>query len=865
MPFSVQQLVTTGPGDVERLLRLRPDVLLPPEPRDLRELAERLDDPGSVAAILHTADLAVLQAAEALQALGGRSGLNQLAALLDGDAQDGDTDADPAAHLGHVEGVLRWLADRALVRLDTAGDDPIVEASPGLAACFSWPLRLGLPAAGLHALQTAATLNGILSNLGLPRQTSKAAALTAVVELSRDADAVRAIAAQAPPHVADWLAWHCIAPQGGTLVADLGLGDNAHLPYGRADEGDDEGGLAALTGARFDPGAYRREQEAARWAADHGLVVPVGWGGEVQMPAEVALALRGSSYRAPFDPTPPAVRTHVVRADDVERESAASAAAFSEQASALLDLVARTPLPTLKAGGVGSRELTRLAKVLGTGVPEVRLVVETAWAAGLLEMGEAGVAPSARLATWRDQDPAQRFVALLRGWWRLGGVPTRVRDARRQLPALSAAMDCRLCAAARETLVSTLAGLPPGAAGDRTTVGELAVWSRPLLHAWEEDDAPPFTLTWREAELLGVVAVGALSTLGRRLLDEASDAGAQGRQGTDAATDALTATAAAMLPGTTDEAVFGSDHTVMATGAPSARVTRVLDAVADRESRGGAVVWRITPGSVRRALDEGATAEGLEHDLLAIARGGLPQPLRYLLQDVGRRHGLVRVRDVASCLRCDDPALLAQVAADRSLRRLGLRVLAPTVLVSAADARTTVEALRAAGYLPVAEDADGATILARGPATGTAGTVAKTGTPATAGERSAGERSAGERSAGERPAGRPARPDVAALAQALVRAGDPGLREPASLTEANVRRQAPHLSGAQARLLGHAVDTGTDVVIDYVAASGARTRRRVGDLALSGSTLYGWCHLRHDERFFSLSGIESVQPVAPTA
>src|SRR4051795_11669631 len=33
--------------------------------------------------------------------------------------------------------------------------------------------------------------------------------------------------------------------------------------------------------------------EAVRWAADHGLVVPVGWSGEVQMPAEVALALRG--------------------------------------------------------------------------------------------------------------------------------------------------------------------------------------------------------------------------------------------------------------------------------------------------------------------------------------------------------------------------------------------------------------------------------------------------------------------------------------------------------------------------------------------------------------------------------------------
>jgi hypothetical protein len=217
-----------------------------------------------------------------------------------------------------------------------------------------------------------------------------------------------------------------------------------------------------------------------------------------------------------------------------------------------------------------------------------------------------------------------------------------------------------------------------------------ARWLRPLAHVVAQDQDDPFATLWREAELLGVIAHGAITELGRLVL---ADDG-----------DGLRAHAAGLLPASADRATFGADLTVYVAGAPSARVSALLDSAADREGRGGAVTWRFSPASVRQALDEGATGDGLAAGLAAIATAGLPQPLRYLLADVARRHGNLRLTSATSCVRSDDEALLAEVACDRRLAKLGLRLLAPTVLASDAPLDQTLAALRKAGYFPVSDD-----------------------------------------------------------------------------------------------------------------------------------------------------------------
>lgn len=95
--------------------------------------------------------------------------------------------------------------------------------------------------------------------------------------------------------------------------------------------------------------------------------------------------------------------------------------------------------------------------------------------------------------------------------------------------------------------------------------------------------------------------------------------------------------------------------------------------------------------------------------------------------------------------------------------------------------------------------------------------------------------------------------------------GTPACGPPRAGTEAAVRQLAPRLAPSQAQLLAPAIDTGQDVVIGYLAASGSRTQRQIGDLILVGGAIHAWCELRQDERVFSVSRIESVRPALATA
>jgi predicted DNA-binding transcriptional regulator YafY len=86
----------------------------------------------------------------------------------------------------------------------------------------------------------------------------------------------------------------------------------------------------------------------------------------------------------------------------------------------------------------------------------------------------------------------------------------------------------------------------------------------------------------------------------------------------------------------------------------------------------------------------------------------VPQGLTYLIDDVARRHGQLRAGVASSFVRCEDPALLAQVIATPVAATLQLRLLAPTVAVSAAPIADVLAGLRGAGFAPAAEDSSGA-------------------------------------------------------------------------------------------------------------------------------------------------------------
>jgi hypothetical protein len=67
----------------------------------------------------------------------------------------------------------------------------------------------------------------------------------------------------------------------------------------------------------------------------------------------------------------------------------------------------------------------------------------------------------------------------------------------------------------------------------------------------------------------------------------------------------------------------------------------------------------------------------------------------------------VRTGPAACFVRSDDPALLSELARAKKTSRLGLRLVAPTVAVSARSVQEVTDALRAAGYLPAIEGPEG--------------------------------------------------------------------------------------------------------------------------------------------------------------
>jgi hypothetical protein len=156
-----------------------------------------------------------------------------------------------------------------------------------------------------------------------------------------------------------------------------------------------------------------------------------------------------------------------------------------------------------------------------------------------------------------------------------------------------------------------------------------------------------------------------------------------------------------------------ADLSVVVPGPPEPALAAELDVVAEPESAGGASVFRVTPASVRRALDVGYTATDLHSLFLRRSRTPLPQTLTYMIDDAARRHGGLRTGSAGSYLRSDDEALVAEVLADKRLSGLMLRPIASTVLVSPAQVARLLAALREAGFAPVAEDAGGAAVLSR--------------------------------------------------------------------------------------------------------------------------------------------------------
>lgn len=256
----------------------------------------------------------------------------------------------------------------------------------------------------------------------------------------------------------------------------------------------------------------------------------------------------------------------------------------------------------------------------------------------------ARMLPTERYDDWLAAPPAQRLLPLVATWAVVPEVFSHWPDEDDTPVALITPEDGE-AVDLRHAVLEALATLPAGhgvangrSARARTTalaaLIATAAWFRPTALAQGSWEAERVEATLAEAELLGVVAHGALTPIGHAVLGllragahrhfpavPGAGPSLRDRPALDDAVRQLSAALDALLPAPQTTARFQADLTAVVAGASALELTDLLAACADRESEGHAVVWRITPAAVRRALDSGWDAADLLARLAGCLRG----------------------------------------------------------------------------------------------------------------------------------------------------------------------------------------------------------------------------------------------------
>jgi hypothetical protein len=603
--------------------------------------------------------------------------------------------------------------------------------------------------------------------------------------------------------------------EAAALLAEVSPAARAMLEHVDAAGGEASPGAARLTVSVADAATPAEELIARR------LLVPRG--GVVVVPGEVAVALRGGHTTVAPVTGPPAVASSPRDAALVDRAAAGAAFEAVRRVELLLDGWGAAPPAALRSGGLGVRDLRAAATRLHLDEPTAALLIEVAAAAGLLttgtdEDGNLAWLPTDGFDAWVGLSTAERWTALARAWLTMPRMPALVgqRDpAGKVWNTLVPELAAMTMAETRQMTLAALASIPTGAVlapgtGGASVVARLE-WLRPRR---PRTRAEQVAWTLAEAGHLGVTGLDGLASFARVLL----------------ADDDPTPTLDALLPAPVDHVLLQADLTAVAPGPLETALARRLGLVADVESRGGATVYRFTPASVRRAMDLGWSAVELHDFVGSVSRTPVPQPLTYLIDDTARTFGVLRVGYAEAFLRADDETALTELLHHPAAASLGLRRLAPTVLISTTPLDVLLPRLREAGLAPVVEAADGSLHIAR-PDAQRARTPKRT------------------------PAGREAARESARAGAVVtaVRAGD-------RAAAARPATTALTPSGSLAALR-EAIDAGAAVVIGYVDNHGTRSDRVVDPVSVDGGQLRARDQRAGEVRVFAVHRITSVRPV----
>lgn len=578
------------------------------------------------------------------------------------------------------------------------------------------------------------------------------------------------------------------------------------------------------------------------WLLARGLLVPLD-AAHVELPHSVGVSLRGGFVIENFALAPPAPRLGTTSAA-LRRNAALGAIAETLRlVGELLYVVREQPLITLRSGGVGVREMKRLADSLRIELHQAGVLAELCGLSGLLRLdvdSSAWVQPPG--LEWLTLPRQEQWLWLVNAWLASERAPSLVGQplnggapgpaahrgaAGSTINALSAEAQRPDAPVVRRRILEILSELtaeasaPDGQAPvlDAAAVLERADWAQPRM-------ARRFSSLVRgvlaEAEMLGLIGSGALSQIGAAI--------AAGRPD-----DAL-GILGEHLPAALNHVLLQADLTAVAPGYLAPELSEKLLTMADAEGQGPATIYRFSVASVRRALDTGQDAQAMLDFLRQHSATAIPQPLSYLIEDTAARHARLRVGAAASFIQSDDETALLELLNSSAASGLGLARLAPTVLISSAAPRDTAQVLRSIGLSPAVEEPESAILRLRRSAAGPGSTRPVYTAPRTA----------------------PPEADVDAQL-AVLRSGRPAAGAPGGTPAAAPGSEAATQLGLETLL--KAIRLKQRVVMNVVDSLGNAVRETVVPVAVNGGRVRVYDPEKEIERVLSIHRIIDVEAV----
>lgn len=632
-------------------------------PATLPSFARTLARPEMVAVRLRTMDRFCLQ-------------LVTLATLRNGSLEHDEALAEAGhEHADALEDAADLLRRRALAERDTAW----LALLPGVANLIGTP---GIP--GRPYLQSLRTeeLAVVLRNLGVTHPPGrKDERLDLALGIIADPQELRDVLDEAPAELHGLVA--AFLAEDGMLWPEE-VDEHLHSGFDLEDL------------VYFMPVLPRRQADwmsqtrtPLHWLSERGLLGIDTDYGLVFMPQEAVVALRGGLFER-WEVSP---QVELAPLADVDMALPPTLTHLD----ALLRRWERDPADGLKAGGVGVRMIRAAASDVRRPAGEIGVLTHLAVELDLLGSIEAGPpsrrgTPTSVWTTTREADhfrgrtAAQRWALLVAAWRdsylldEADGLPERAEFG---------SADTNVGPARRRALLEVLFELPSGEGLGLSELAELADHRSPTLGL--PASLPGMVAVMRVLGLVPADGPIGLSRLGRALVTAGPDAVAE------------------LLPPPETTFTVQADHSVVAPPNLAAEVLAGLDRYAVRESDAGASIHRLDDSRIAAAFDDGDTAEQVLSFLAEHAATPLPQNVEYLVRDLERRHGRLRVGAASAYVTSDDPALIAEAV---SVKAAKLRQIAPTVAVTSLSRVKLLAALAAKGLMPVAEGADGAKLVA---------------------------------------------------------------------------------------------------------------------------------------------------------